>query len=108
TATGITPQSHLSLEGNPLVMESGGLLAVGSGLIYREGNAYTVVTESGDGVKVTLQTTRKGAPYLDVEPFLSANRTAGTVYGLLGTNGVCQEGLTACDGEVIRTPVSED
>lgn len=93
----------LYLNDAPVDMADGKLLAVGGGIIYRDGNKYTVITEHGDGFVASIN----ARGYIDVSPFLSDNRDAGTVRGLLGNNdGDRSNEFTLADGTSLGANIS--
>jgi len=96
----------LFIDDEPVFIDNGGVLAVGGGLVFRQGDSYTLVTESGDGAVVD-QLPYGGVGYLNVSPFLSNNRADGTVQGLLGNqDGSNANEFTASDGTLFTGPIS--
>ena len=83
-------------------LKTGELKVVENGLIYRNGNEYTVITDKGDGFIATIN-----REYIDVRPFLSASRPQGTVVGLLGSNdGNTQNDLAFKNRTAISRPAT--
>ena len=94
-------RSGLYIDGQQQMLQSGQLKAVGGGLIYREGDKYTLISASGDGFTADLSN-----DFIATEPFLAANRAPNTVYGLLGNNdGNRSNDLAFLNGTILSNPV---
>ncbi len=72
------------VDGKPLQVNHGDLVALEGGLLYLDqGNTYTVVTHSGDGMTARLREN-----FLDLQVFFSNNREPYTLEGtLISENG---------------------
>jgi len=79
-------------------------MLVDSGLIYRNGDTYTVLNDNGDGFVVEVLDT-----HINLSSFLSANRGAGDVEGLLGNNdGNINNEFILDDGTDLGSSISEN
>jgi len=86
------------------LLPSGGIMFVEDGLIYRSGDSYTVINNFGDGFIANV-----GDTHINLSSFLSPNRTAGTVEGLVGNgDGDTTNDFALDDGTVLGASISEN
>ncbi|MDR9394281.1 MAG: Ig-like domain-containing protein, partial [Roseovarius sp.] len=97
----------LTIDGTPTEIDTlDGPVDVGNGQIFydSEMNGFTIVTESGEQIKVGLF-----EGYMNVCAFLNEDRPAGSVQGLLGNaDGDRTNDLALRDGTVLPQPVDFD
>lgn len=94
-------------EANPVFIDGvatpiadGGRLSVGNGTVFRDGNEYTIVNDTGDGVWARVST------FLNLCFFIDESR-AGRVEGLLGDgNGDTINDIALRDDTVLEQPVA--
>lgn len=87
-----------------MIIPSGVILFLEDGIIYRDGNSYTIVNDLGDGFKADVYDN-----YINVSTFLASARTSGTVQGLLGnSDGDSGNDIALEDGTVLGTSLTAD
>ncbi len=95
----VDQEPPLRVDGVPVSLADGAVLAVPAGTITRGGGAYTIAWATGERVRVGLN-----GSYLDVQPWLPLGRV---VRGLLPSpDGVTANDLTTRDGVVLAQPVA--
>ncbi len=92
--------NEININGEFVELEEGETVAVSGGGIYRaSGNTYVITNEHGDGFFARVNSSTNG--YINVNPFLCANR-AGEVGGLLGNaDGDRSNDIALPDGTVL-------
>ncbi len=78
-ATNVIPVLYIG--DSPYLLPDTAVAFVEDGMIYRNGDQYTVINDYGDGMHVTVHDT-----HIDASIFTSNARTSGTVQGLLGND----------------------
>ncbi len=101
-----TADQPLRLNGQVVTFEEGQTSVVaGDGSVFRNGDVFTIVYETGEQLKVTLYDSGR----LDICLALSEDRADGSFEGLLGNlDGDTTNDLALSDGTVLTQPVDFD
>lgn len=94
----------LIVNGVPATLAAGQSLSIGTGMVSRDGSAYIITDDQGNGVWARPSTTQN---FMNLRPFV-CNDQAGDIEGLLGNaDGERANDFTLRDGRVLAQPLAQ-